>query len=902
MTPEALSSSPRAELRAIKWFTLTHAAGLLLFALIMGGFFWYLHVIEAEQQRQTLYRDVEWAQQSLRLRLRQNQDEISASTSDWALSDQIEDSRGRARDFLVRNPDAVYLARMDAERRVVWLLPTAGVSTVMNRTPGQRIVDSAGYTVFHEAREERRPTFSAPFVGADTELLVELHAPVIRNGAFLGTIVVGYSLNRILSNILAPESRDRYQVTINDEGGNLLVSSSPRTIHESNFGYELPLDPPGHGIRLKAHAFDTQPRLVERSLLLAVVGLSGASLVSLGLLWRHSRRRIEAEAERDRVFRLSQDLICVLDIQGRTQRVNPAFEAMFGRDGALRSLTELAHPDDRSLVESALAQAGARAIGTGSIEARFACGSGWRWLHWSLRGDPELLTATLYGIAHDITERKQAESALAAETAFRRAMDDSMLTGMRAFDLTGRITYVNRAFCEMLGFDREELIGAVAPFPYWPDDDLTRLTASLQAILRGESPPSGFETRMRRKDGSTFDSRMYISPLVDSEGRQTGWMTSITDITEPKRVREELAAAHERFTTVLDELEAAIWVLPDRDDGDTAPLVGHEPLFANRMFRHMFGASADLGRLLEAGGAAAGWVPREVFHPGLGRWFELRTRRIRWVDGSSVRLLVATDVTRRHEAEERHREQDEKLQRTSRLVTMGEMASSLAHELNQPLTAIANYCMGLSARVRSKLAQGQTPDAQEMLEMLRKTAAQAERAGKVIRRIREFVKRSEPERRPCEVSAIVADAVGLAEIDAQRLGVSIDVRTDPDIPTLSADPILIEQVLLNLMKNGIEAMRDAAHRRLALDITRRDGMIEFAVTDAGKGLAPDAREKLFEPFFTTKAEGMGIGLNICRSIVESHQGRLWVEDNAGDGCTFRFTLPAPERAAVARAA
>ncbi len=152
---------------------------------------------------------------------------------------------------------------------------------------------------------------------------------------------------------------------------------------------------------------------------------------------------------------------------------------------------------------------------------------------------------------------------------------------------------------------------------------------------------------------------------------------------------------------------------------------------------------------------------------------------------------------------------------------MGEMASSLAHELNQPLTAIANYCMGLSARVRSKLALGQAPDAQEMLEMLRKTAAQAERAGKVIRRIREFVKRSEPERRPCDVSAIVADAVGLAEIDAQRLGVAIDVRSDANLPVLNADPILIEQVLLNLMKNGIDAMRDATHRTLELRICPR---------------------------------------------------------------------------------
>jgi len=265
-------------------------------------------------------------------------------------------------------------------------------------------------------------------------------------------------------------------------------------------------------------------------------------------------------------------------------------------------------------------------------------------------------------------------------------------------------------------------------------------------------------------------------------------------------------------------------------------------------------------------------------------------------------VLFATDVSRRHEAEERQRQQDEKLQRTSRLVTMGEMASSLAHELNQPLTAIANYCMGLSARIRSRDAAGLPVDIDELLEMLRKASAQAERAGMVIRRIRDFVKRSEPERRACRVETIVADAVGLADIDAQRQGVTIDLRIEPGLPPLHADPILIEQVLLNLLKNGIDAMRGAPRRRLGLAVARRGPNVEFAVTDAGTGLAPEVHAKLFEPFFTTKAEGMGMGLNICRSIVESHQGRLWAETNETGGCTFRFTVPLEQPAEVARAA
>jgi hypothetical protein len=900
MKPKALSSSPRAELRAIKWFTLTHALGLLLFAALLGGFFWYVHRVEQLQQRQALYRNVEWAQQSLRLKLRENRDEIMASALDWAASETtVPDLRSRAQDFLARNPEALYIARLDADRRVAWVMPGRGVLTVPHREPGERADDSAGFAAFHEARDELRTVYTNPFVDNDSQLMVELHGPLVHKGEFLGTVAVGYSLSRLLTQTLPHDVRERYHFSINDRGGNTLVSTSPRSVHEADLGYDLPLDPPAHGMRLQGFAFDTQPHLAERLLLLAVVALSIASIVSLALMWRHARRRLAAEAERDRLFRLSQDLICVLDAHGRFVRVNPAFEALFGPPAAVSGLPQLVHSDDLAATLAALAEAASGQAAAASFEARFETPLGQRWLRWSLRGDHEVSPPTLYAIAHDITARKQVETALAAETAFRAAMEESMLTGMRAIDVEGRITYVNRAFCEMVGYPAEQLIGVNSPYPYWPPDEVDLHAENLRRVLAGEAQSGGFEVCVRRGDGSRFDARMYVSPLVDREGRQTGWMTSMTDITEPKRIREELAAAHERFTTVLDELEAAVWVLP----GESSASDERAPLFTNLAFRQLFASAddhADLLAALEPLGPA--WLPREVWLPQQGRWFEVRKRRIRWVDGSPVRMFVASDVTRRHEAEARHREQEHELQRTSRLVTMGEMASSLAHELNQPLTAITNYCMGLSARVRGRAARGEPADERELLETLAKTSAQAERAGKVIRRIREFVKRSEPERQPCEVRAIVGDALGLAEIDAQRLGVRIDVRLADDLPSLHADPILIEQVLLNLVKNGIDAMRESPRRTLRVDVRRVDLAIEFSVADAGPGLTAEARERLFEPFFTTKREGMGIGLNICRSIVESHQGRLWVESNPSGGCTFRFTLPEPASPAVARAA
>jgi C4-dicarboxylate-specific signal transduction histidine kinase len=215
---------------------------------------------------------------------------------------------------------------------------------------------------------------------------------------------------------------------------------------------------------------------------------------------------------------------------------------------------------------------------------------------------------------------------------------------------------------------------------------------------------------------------------------------------------------------------------------------------------------------------------------------------------------------------------------------MGEMASSLAHELNQPLTAITNYSMGIVAMVKA----GNT-DMNTLLPALEKTAAQAQRAGKIISRIREFVKRSEPRRQAIQLQIVIDNAVGLAEIHSRKHRVSIETMIPENLPNVLADPILIEQVLLNLLKNGLEAMDQSAIDTLLLQVTVQDNQIEVAVVDHGHGLTDP--ERLFEPFFSTKSEGLGMGLNICRTIIESHHGRLWASSNPEGGTIFRFTLP-----------
>jgi C4-dicarboxylate-specific signal transduction histidine kinase len=230
---------------------------------------------------------------------------------------------------------------------------------------------------------------------------------------------------------------------------------------------------------------------------------------------------------------------------------------------------------------------------------------------------------------------------------------------------------------------------------------------------------------------------------------------------------------------------------------------------------------------------------------------------------------------------------------------MGEMASSVAHELNQPLTAITNYCNGMVSRVKAEsIAQ------EDLIAALQKTARQAERAGQIIHRIRNFVKRSEPKREPAEARQIVEDAVELAGIELRRRNVAIHTYVAQRLPIIMADPILIEQVLLNLLKNAAEAIDSAQlptqRRHIELRVVPRHtpeegGVIEFSVTDMGPGIKDEVIDRLYEAFFSTKAEGLGIGLSLCRSIVESHRGRMRAQNlyngQQAVGCRFAFTLP-----------
>jgi two-component system sensor histidine kinase DctS len=406
------------------------------------------------------------------------------------------------------------------------------------------------------------------------------------------------------------------------------------------------------------------------------------------------------------------------------------------------------------------------------------------------------LLVTLFLLARDMKRRSTAERELAHELAFRHAMEDSLVTGLRARDLDGRITYVNPAFCKMVGFPAEQLLGIAEP-PYWPPEhaptyrerQATLLTASERAAAR-----AGHETVFMRNTGERFPVLIYETPLMernaDGSPRHTGWMSAVLDLSDQRN------------------------------------------------------------------------------------------------------------------AEERARQQQERLQATARLATMGEMASLLSHELNQPLAAIASYAQGsLNVLKDGDTAPGaaHAEPGREGLSLLRQAleriAEQADRAGRTIKSVHAFVRRREQVREVLPANALIDGVLPLVQLQTRKSGARIDVQVPSPAPRVRADRTMIEQVLLNLSRNGLQAMESDVTpleaRLLTISVAMADdGKVEFTVRDHGPGISPDVGERLFTPFFTTRADGMGLGLSLCRTVIEQHGGELRWVNTEPSGVAFSFTLPA----------
>ena len=347
--------------------------------------------------------------------------------------------------------------------------------------------------------------------------------------------------------------------------------------------------------------------------------------------------------------------------------------------------------------------------------------------------------------------------------------------------------------------------------------------------------------------------------------------------TRPARSRNTLYALIEAFP-----LPCAVFAAEDGKD---------EALLANAAFRDEFGYPG--GRAdFDAGFESLNEGPdgTECYAPRSRRWYRLVWRSVRWKSGQRCNIVFVSNTSDEIEALRQHKAQQDRLLFTSRMLSVGEMATTLAHELNQPLGAIINYlstCTGLIER-----GDGSNPRLCQGIALAR---SQAEHASAVIARLREFVRTRNPRREPHRLEVLAQTVVELLRLEAEQHQVRILTDLSKSLPRVVADRVMIEQVLLNLVKNAVDAMRNTPSANREILITARidlDSMVEVRVRDRGAGIGSDFTERMFAPLFSTKSEGLGMGLAICRSIVEFHEGRLFAEPNADGGSTFAFTLPA----------
>jgi len=435
-----------------------------------------------------------------------------------------------------------------------------------------------------------------------------------------------------------------------------------------------------------------------------------------------------------------------------------------------------------------------------------------------------------------------------------------------------------------------------------PIDAASRKKAR-DAIRRCVDKPSDFFLRLRFSPGAgPAVVRMIGGAVADDDGAVRSVAGVLFGADDEMRLAEEVAERTAHLSSIMETALDGMVVT------DEAGIIHSFSGAAQRMFG--YDESEAVGRSVDLLMAEP---DRSHHDEHIGRYLETGERRIigvgrivsgRRKDGSQFPLHLSIgeakiegrrlftgfmhDLTEVRRSESRTQQLQSELAHISRLSALGEMGSALAHELNQPLAAVANYITGS----RRLLADAPGATAAKVDGALERAAGQVMRAGQIIRRLREFVSRRAVERSPQRLSSLVEEASALGLVGARDKGVTLKFKLDPGHDLVFADRVQIEQVLVNLMRNALDAMEHSERRVLTVSsCARPPGRIEIAVTDTGAGIAADALARLFEPFFTTKAAGLGVGLSISRGIVGAHGGEMWAENNVGGGATFRFTLP-----------
>jgi len=498
----------------------------------------------------------------------------------------------------------------------------------------------------------------------------------------------------------------------------------------------------------------------------------------------------------------------------------------------------------------------------------------------------------------------QEERADRLEREFQAVLD-AAVDAVVLFDHEGRIELLNHAGERMFGYNEQEVIGLKAhillpePFRSQQEDYLRNYIEAGEPRIIG----IGRELLAKRRDGTEFSAELAVGRVQGTEPPR--FVGFIRDITVRRNAEEALRRSEAQLTIAQEIANLGNYVV--HFEGQTEDywsphlyrVLGRrygEPYIGVYDFLQPRVHPADRARWqqakdeLDSAGRAMD-IEYRITHPdGSLRYVHHIAQSTRNPSGKILRQVgTLHDITDRRLAEDEARQMQDRIAHFGRISTMGEMAAGIAHEVNQPLTAIATY-----AQACQRLLAAGSASEDEIASALDHIGAQALRAGEVIRRLRTFVKNREVRRELVDANRLLADVLTLAETDARHHGVHMVLEAAAQSPQVQADVVQIQQVILNLVRNSIDAMADVPEARREILLKTEidnEGDVQFTVADRGSGVSADVMAELFNPFFTTKPGGTGLGLSISRSIVRAHGGKLWCGPNPGGGARFFFTLP-----------
>jgi two-component system sensor kinase FixL len=500
----------------------------------------------------------------------------------------------------------------------------------------------------------------------------------------------------------------------------------------------------------------------------------------------------------------------------------------------------------------------------------------------------------------EIAERRRIEQALHESEQYNRLLFESLPIGLALCRMNGEFVDFNTAFARIVGRPPEDIRGMthaeVTPETYAASERL-----QLEKLERtGRNGP--YEKEFIHADGHRVPVR--LSGMILHRGGERFIWSSVEDITEQKHAEEELRESNKKYRSLFDT---------SRDGIKFTTLEGLIE-DANPAYLDMIGYTLEELRRVEYRKLTPlRWWPIEsdiianqVMRRGYSDEYEkeyirkdgtvfpvqVRLWLVRDESGKPARFFgIFRDITERKRHEQATRHRHAQLAHVSRLTTVGEMAAGIAHELNQPLSALTNYAHGCLRRLQSGKA-----DEDMLKSALENITVQAARASEIVRRVRSFVGKDDQRRADTDINELIHHGLDMVDLDLRRHAVSVEVDLAPDLPKPHVDAAQIEQVIINLLLNGIEAMRQ--HRleipKFHVRTARERGAVSITITDNGPGIDPAVVDQIFDPFFTTKERGMGMGLSICRSIIEQHGGRLWAEQAPTGGAVFTFLLPTAE--------